>query len=286
MAPSAPPFPKRLELELVSACNLRCTYCPRRFTKPLNGHMDLALLRKIVGEASAHPETILTLHRRGESLLHPQFNEALDCVAGRFKDVQMATNATLLGPDKYEALIRGLTFLSFSLDAPASYDQTRIPAKYEAVEKKILAFLDFNRGRVKTQASMVRTDKTPAEDVEAFKAAWQGRVDRVRVYEEHSVGGRFGAMRTPRGERRPCVMPFYEMLVYDDGKVGRCNHDWDSEPMGDLNTTTIAELWRSPRYEELRRQHRDLSLTDPVCRDCDSWYAEEGRQGTGEVLEK
>ena len=286
MTLQAPPFPKRLELELVSACNLKCTYCPRRYLKPLSGHMSLALLRKLIDEASAYPETILTLHRRGESLLHPRFNEALDIVAGQFKDVQMATNGTLLDPDKYEALVRGLTFLSFSLDAPASFDRTRIPAKYEVVERKILAFLDFNRGRIKTQVSMVRTDKTPESDVEAFKAVWQGRADRVRIYEEHSVDGRFGAMRRPRAARRPCVMPFYELLVYDDGKVGRCNHDWDSEPMGDLNRCSIAELWRSPAYEDLRRQHRELRLTDPVCRDCDSWYAEEGRQGTGEVVEK
>jgi len=160
MSLQAPSFPKRLELELVSACNLQCTYCPRRFLKPLRGHMDVGLLRKIVDEAAAYPDTILTLHRRGESLLHPRLGEALDYVAGKFKEVQLATNATLLDPDKFDALVRGLTFISFSLDAPASFDRTRIPAEYAVVERKILEFLDFNRGQVRTQSSMVRTEKT------------------------------------------------------------------------------------------------------------------------------
>lgn len=282
-----PLFPKRLEIELVSDCNLKCTYCPRNSVEhPLDGHMDLKLLRKVVDEAAAYPDTIIVLHRRGESMMHPQFNEAFGAVAGKFKEVQMATNATLLTPDKFEALVRTLNFLSFSLDAPDNFNKTRLPAKYAPVERKILKFLEFNQGRVKTQASMVRTGETAPEHVEAFKAVWSGRVDRVRVYEEHSVGGVFGAMHHPREKRQPCVMPFYEILIYDDGKVGRCNHDWDSEPMGEVNTHSIADVWRSARYQNLRREHLGLTFNDPVCRGCDAWYPKERWQGTGELVER
>ena len=81
-------------------------------------------------------------------------------------------------------------------------------------------------------------------------------------------------------------MPFYEMLIYYDGKIGRCNHDWDGEPLGDLSQSSINEIWHSEIYDRLRRQHQTLNIQDSVCAKCDSWYPEEGIQGTGEVVKK
>lgn len=286
MPPNVPDFPERLEIELVSDCNLRCTYCPRHHMNELTGYMDPGLFGKIIDEASAHPETKLVLHRRGESMLHPQFVPMLQKVAGKFADVQMATNGTMLRPEFYEAIVNGLTFLSFSLDEPTAYNATRVGADYAKVERKLLDFLDYNQGRVRTQASMVQTDQTPLENCERFKEIWTGRVDRVRIYQEHSKDGAFGSIQGAERERQPCVMPFYEMLVYDSGQVGRCNHDWNGSPLGDLNTASIAGVWHSQAYVKLRQEHVSENYDDPVCAKCDSWYPEVGNQGTGEVVEK
>ena len=235
------------------------------------------------------PQTVLVLHRRGESMLHPRFSDMLNLVAGKFKEVQMATNATVLSEDKFEAIVNGLDFISFSLDTPHNFDKTRVPAHYDKVEKKILAFLEYNKGRVKTQASMVKTSSTPESDCELFMSIWDDRVDRVRIYEAHSEDGNFGSLKNPRTPRKPCVMPIYDMLIYDDGRTARCNHDWDSDGMGDLNVNTIHEIWHNEKYKELRSQHANVGecpITDSICSKCDSWYPEIGNQGTGEVLEK
>ena len=280
-----PNFPKRIEIELVSDCNLRCTYCPRHYINNLKGYMSFELFKKIIDEVEKYKDTIIVLHRRGESMLHPEFNKMLNYISGKFSEVQMATNATVLTKDKFEAIINGLTFLSFSLDIPKRFNETRLPAKYEKVEKNILNFLEYNQGRVKTQASMVKTIDTTDEIVEEFIGIWQSRVDRVRIYEEHSSDGNFGSLKNPRSERKPCVMPIYEMLIYDNGIVARCNHDWDSDGMGDVTKNSIKEIWHNEKYKNLREQHVTLKLTDPVCSKCDSWYPEIGNQGTGEVIE-
>lgn len=286
MTYTVPPFPKRLEIELVSDCNLKCTYCPRHYLDSLKGYMDFGLFKKIVDEMSIYSETIIVLHRRGESLLHPDFKEMLNYMSGKFKVVQLATNATLLTEDKFGAIVGSLTFISFSLDAPEVYNLTRIPAKYHAVEKKIFKFLDYNRGRVKTQVSMVKTEQTPEKDIQIFKEIWQGKVNRVRVYDEHSKNGVFGSLANPRRERKTCVKPFSEMLIYEDGSVGRCNHDWNGDPMGNVNNNSIKEIWFNQIYKNLRDEQDKLEFTDSVCKNCDSWYPEIGIQGTGEVIEK
>lgn len=280
-----PDFPKRIEIELVSDCNLKCTYCPRHYVNNLTGYIDLWLYKKIIDEATLYPDTVLVLHRRGESMLHPKFTEMLNYIAGKFKEVQMATNATHLTEDKFDSIVNGLNFLSFSLDTPERFNTTRLPAKYEKVEAKILNFLKYNQGRVKTQASMVKTLDTTDAMCEEFTTIWQNRVDRVRIYEEHSTDGNFGSLKNPRSERMPCVMPIYEMLIYDNGIVARCNHDWDSDSMGDVSKNSLKEVWMNPKYVNLRQQHLTQKLTDPVCSKCDSWYPEIGNQGTGKVVE-
>ncbi|MDD5660332.1 MAG: radical SAM protein [Candidatus Omnitrophica bacterium] len=277
-------YPKRIEIELSSSCNLQCVYCPRRFFNNLNGFLDLGAFKKIVDESAVYPETVIVLHRRGESLLHPNFIEICEYIRGKFKEIQLATNATLLDEGKNRAIIDSIHFISFSIDVPSVFNKTRIPAKYSDVQKRILHFLDMNGGRVKTQVSMVKTEITPNENLQIFKKLWRKKVDRVRIYEEHSKDGRFGSLKCNRGRRLPCVMPFYELLICSDGKVRRCNHDWDGFAMGDVNKNSLKEIWNSSIYAELRKQHSCMNIYDEVCRNCDSWYAEIGNQGTGETI--
>ena len=278
-------FPKRVEIELVSDCNLRCVYCPRHHVNDLTGYMDFELFTRIIDEVSSYPDRVITLHRRGESLMHPRLIEMCAYVKGKFQEIQIATNGTLLNKSRSLALIDSVDFISFSLDHPENFDKTRLPAKYASVELNILKFLEWNQGKVRTQVSMVETDDTPRHYVDEFKEIWNGKVDRIRVYQEHSKGGVFGSLEQPRVERKPCMMPQYECLIYCDGKVGRCNHDWNGDPMGDVNTHTLREVWYSHKYQDLRRQHDSLCITDAVCSGCDSWYPLEGVQDTGEVVE-
>jgi len=279
-----PDMPQRCEIELSSACNLRCTYCPRRFLDGISAFMEMDLFCRIIDELSPWPETIVVLHRRGESLLHPRFGDCLDYIRGKFHSIQIASNATLLDERMARKLIDTVTFISFSLDAPQAFDRTRVPARYADVEKKVMRFLDLNAGRVTTQVSMVRTPDTPPGDVDTFKSIWQGKVDRIRVYEEHSADGLFGSLGRGRQDRTPCAMPFYEMLVFSDGRVGRCNHDWNGAPLGDLTSASLRQVWSSAGYTDLRRQHATLQLNDTVCRGCDSWYPVAGHQMTGEAI--
>ncbi len=283
-----PDFPKRIEIEISSSCNLKCIYCPRQYVKDLKGFMDPVLFKRLADEAAAHPETILVLHRRGESLLHPHFLKMMDYIRGRFETVQLATNATLLTRETAKAIIGAVTFLSFSIDAPHLYDTTRRPARYEDVEEKILILIRMNEKcghPVTTQVSMVRTNNVSERDVEVFEEIWIDRVDRVRIYEEHSINGNFGSLMKGRKGRKSCVMPFYEMLIYADGKIGRCNHDWDGNPVSHIGQKGIKEIWHNGVYDDLRKQHEKMCLTDPVCMACDSWYPAEGVQGTGKVIE-
>lgn len=279
-----PEFPLRIEIELSCVCNLTCSYCPRRYVDDLSGFMDPVLFKQLIDEISNYKDRVIVLHRRGESLLHPDFEELLYYCKGKHKEVQIATNGTIMTDSKLEAMVATLSFVSFSIDLPERIKDTR-GVDYEIVAANIEKFLERNNGRVETQVSMVKDSDVTDAQINQFTNLWKGKVDRIRVYEEHSNDGDYGSLKRDRGERQPCIMPFYEMLVFCDGKVGRCNHDWDGEPIGDVNKDTLLNIWHSAGLQDLRRQHETLTITDETCKNCDSWYPAEKNQGTGIVAE-
>ncbi|MBI4798019.1 MAG: radical SAM protein [Desulfarculus sp.] len=279
-----PPFPPRLTLELTNACNYRCAMCPSRLRPDqAKGLMAPSLFRRIVDQAALHLPVTLVPFFRGEPLLHPELLPLLAHAKGRgLGPIQLVTNGMLLTAEIAQGLLDlGLDFISFSLDtvSPVEYAQIRQGGDFVTVMANLARFLDL-RGRggyaTEVQVSATRTSLNQ-ESIGHFIAYWQQRADRTRIYYEHSGDGHTGSLDCPEVprfmERRPCHKLFGDMVVYFDGGVALCNHDWYRAPaLGDLNTSTVAEVWLGPAYQELRRQHQaSLELSDPTCRHCDHW---------------
>lgn len=282
-------FPRRVTIELTNRCNLSCPMCPREIVKVeedfSEGFMTVALFRKIADEIAEHPGVAMIPFFRGESLLHPNATEMLRYATSRgVAPVQLTTNATVLTERiARELLDLGLDFISFSLDAVTkrAYEAVRVGAHYERVMANIERFLALRAAhpgpKPEVQVSMVEGMDTESSE-QAFVERWLPHVDRVRVYTRHSTDGHFGSLPgagagADDGERRPCLKLLTDLVVYWDGTVALCNHDWDrKEPMGDVRRATIAEVWRGPAYEALRRQHlEDRYMPGSVCATCAHW---------------
>lgn len=216
--------------------------------------------------------------------MHPEFMRMLELAKGKFKEVQLATNAALMDKRMAHVIAECVDFLSFSLELPERYPRYR-KLDYSTVLKNIKYFLSIN-SKTTTQVSIVKTDDITKDDISRFKAQWIDKVDRVRIYEEHSRDGRFGSLENTRGNRKPCMKPFNDILIFWDGNVGRCNHDWGEETLGSVIDNSIEKIWHGQVYNGLRKQHLDLSITDKVCKDCDSWYEHLGICEVGEAYEK
>ena len=278
-------FPNRVTVELTNHCNLACVMCPREHMKGPKGYMDMALFKKIVDETARVGRVALVPFFRGETLLHPKWVEMLGYAKERgVGPIQFATNATLMNEQAAEALLDlELDFVSFSLDSidPDVYRTVRKGAELEAVLKNIGFFCDLKTGRnmekPEIQVSVVRTEET-ASGVKDFVAYWNRRVDRVRVYEQHSRDGQFGSLEKESGgasreTRTPCFKPFRDMVIYWNGLVALCNHDWDQgRPLGDVNRDSIERIWNGEAYRRVRKAHNNNGQgLEPPCTGCDHW---------------
>lgn len=276
-------FPERLTVEPTNICNYACAMCPSRHnsTEP-KGMMSPDLFDRIVGEARDYAPALVPFFR-GESLLHPNLVDFITLAkANGLGPVQLATNGSLLTEKLAKALLdTGLDFISFSLDTviPAEYAAIRVGGDLQKVMAKVLAFMALrDKGGYETeiQVSATRTDLNQ-DSMPEFVEYWWDKVDRTRIYYEHSKDGNTGSLDCPGLKqcmtRKPCHKPFREMVILYDGQVAACNHDWfRNESLGDINTSSIEEVWHSKAYQELRAQHLNPhAMQDQTCINCDHW---------------
>jgi len=278
-------FPGRITLELTNRCNLHCSFCPRRLMEKRRGFMDTELAKRLLREMAGHAPVAVVPFFRGESLLHPEWFEILSYAKELgVGEIQFTSNASLLTPEVAERLLDlALPFISFSLDTVDAdlYNGSRCGADFETTRANVLHFLKRKQERgvaTQVQASAVGT---PAHQpgMQAFVDYWLPKVDRVRVYVEHSSDGKPGSIGQglPQFKRRlPCHKPSTDMVIYWSGEVALCNHDWtrlvDGTPLGDVARDGIAQVWRSPAYQAVRQAHMEGSLEGLApCHGCDHW---------------
>jgi radical SAM protein with 4Fe4S-binding SPASM domain len=116
-------IPGTLQIEITSACNLKCKMCTNHASKnprfgPLKAHMDVSVWEKL-RPALKHAEVLVFLGG-GEVFTHPQFLTYLEEADGLGLRTVFSTNGQLLGGEAIDRLagLRNLHRVTVSLDSP------------------------------------------------------------------------------------------------------------------------------------------------------------------------
>ncbi len=145
-----PPLPRRLQVEVTAACNLRCRMCIVRYQPalPRSASVSFGRFRDLLDALPSVEEVVL--QGIGEPLLAPDLFEMIAHAAARGIFVEFNTNATLLSREAGERLIdAGLGALHISLDGATkeTYEFVRDMARWETVERNIAGFAELLRAR-------------------------------------------------------------------------------------------------------------------------------------------
>ena len=283
--PSPGFFPQRITLELTNHCNISCVFCPRTLMHGKQGYIETTLAKRLLDEISEHLPVTLVPFFRGEPLLHPEWFEILKYAKEKnIGPVQLTSNATLLNEQAVEKLLDvEVDFVSFSLDTVDKklYENTRRGGHYDKVvtniKKLIVRKKERGLSKPEIQVSAVETEEH-RKGMDAFIHYWKPFVDRVRIYVEHSQSGSPGSINEPLPvfeKRLPCRKVFTDLVIYWDGQVGICNHDWVRLPehaIGDVSRQSIEAIWTSSTYQKIREKHIQGDLeNEPPCGRCDHW---------------
>ncbi len=258
-------FPPCLQIEPSSICNYRCTFCYQadpQFSHKSSGQMGLMTLdvfRRVVDQAEGACEAV-TLASRGEPLIHKQIGEMLAYLRDKFLALKLNTNAWYLDERACHALLEaGVNTVVFSADSIAEplYSQLRVNGKLERVLENISRFRDIRQrhyphSRTIARVSGVQVPGTASlAEMEAF---WGEYVDQVALVAYNPWESLY---EQPINQiETPCSDLWRRMFVWWDGNVNPCDTDYRSTlKMGNVQDSTLAELWRSPAYEQLRADH-------------------------------
>jgi len=270
----APGLPDIVQIESTNLCNAKCVFCPRDEMHRQQGVMAMDLFTKIVDECAESGITHVRVHNYGEPFLDKQLLAKVRYAKAKgIREVGMISNGSLITEDLARGMIEaGLDAINISVDASGreTFERTRVHLKYDEVigNVRTLARLRRELGRThpKLILSFVRQTPEVQEEERAFVREWSGIADKIHVTDLHNWAG---TLNTRSDVTYPCYRLWLTFTVLWDGRVSLCCADFDGRNvLGDLRTSTIAQIWNSPAYRAVRRQHLETGGPE-ICRSCD-----------------
>ena len=268
----APKWPEIVQIESTNLCNAKCVFCPRDEMERRQGVMALDLYKKIVDESATLGITHVRVHNYGEPFLDKKLVEKVRYAKERgIAEVGMISNGSLINEEIARGMIEaGLDAINISVDAGGKeiFEKTRIHLKYDTVINNVKTLVrlrkELGRKRPRLILSFVRQDNSA--DEQAFIDEWSQVADKIHITELHNWAG---TLHTKSDVKYPCYRPWLTFTVLWDGRVSLCCADFDGHHiLGDLKTQTIAEIWNSQPYLDVRRDHLDHG-GPAICQSCD-----------------
>lgn len=277
-------YPNTVILELVNRCNLECTMCYQEWRNDSEKYtLDENNLNKIFNDFKGNQLNSLMLSI-SEPLLYKKINNVLKMSeeAG-IMDLFLFTNGTLLNEKNAKMILNSsVTRLFVSLDAltKKTYDKVRIPVskkiddgRLQKVEENVKNFVKLRNAQKKqlplTRVSFVKT-KDNEHEMDEFIKKWENIVDTVEVQNEVSINSFEASKKFSEEElfeksennskKYFCNQPWSSFGIYSDGTATPCCNTFGRTlPVGNIKNQSVANLWKSVKMQNLRKNFIDGS---------------------------
>lgn len=268
-------FPLFLDVEVTSACNLKCPFCATTFRGSVikKGFMQLGVSKGIIDEGVDNGLYGVKFNIRGEPLLHPEIHNFVRYAKQKgLIDVYFNSNAILLNLETAKKLIdAGLDRISISFEGYTKevYERHRVGANYETVLRNIENLQSLKK-RLGVLHPKVRVQTVMLPDIEPlfeeYKKFWSDRADEVAFLDYKDMKVKKKSVSYPWA----CPQIWQRMAIWWDGTILPCNHDDDGLiTLGNLKEITIKDAWHSEKLNKIRNVHkRGEAHNIPACDGC------------------
>lgn len=270
-------FPIHVDLEVTSACNLKCVMCFQSFNPPKYGYMDFELFKRVVDDGVAHGLASIKLNYRGEPLLHSKVIEMVRYAKDKgVIEVMFNTNGVMMDEKMARALIDAhLDKVIFSVEhyQKETYEKIRVGATWDQVLGNIKRLMALKQTlRTSWPVVRVQTCKFPGFDLKEYNRFWSQIVDDV-AYNDLLDYGEY--IKVPKSDPEPafcCPQLWQRLMVMWDGKVTLCCGDQNVEMVvGNAKAESLHDIWTSNRVSQFREWHKNgESHKMLICNRCGS----------------
>lgn len=289
-------LPMSVTIEPTTACNLGCPECPsglKQFTRA-EGNLKTDFYKKVIDEVQHHA-FYLNFYFQGEPYINPNFLEMVAYAHSKKIYTATSTNAHFLTTQKAEETIKsGLSRLTISIDGTTqeTYESYRKGGNLEKVlegAKNIIAAKKVLKSKtpyVIFQFLVVKPNQHQIEDAKAL-AANLG-VDEIRFKTAQVYDYQHGNPLIPTIEKyarykkqadgtyrlknkmlNECWRMWSSCVITWDGKIVPCCFDKDAKhQLGDLQTSTLKQVWQNSNYIGFRTQLLNNRSAIDICQNC------------------
>lgn len=276
-----------LSIQITKACNYSCLQCDfqrsiRTSKDKSPTHMPVEYFSEILNQYKSYPQNMtkkVVLSAGAEPMMHPQFIDICRLLDQAGISFTFDTNVSLLDIEKSKMLLSFQWFkrIAFSVDGftPNVFESIRRGSSHNLVVNNILNFLslakEYGRNDVVTEVNMVLQEKN-AHEVEKIILYWTPLVSQVNI-SSLRIGTKYASPNWLPDERTSCNFLRKYMRILTDGKVVFCCIDGKfSSEIGDMNTSSLEEIWNGKEYQKLREAHDSGNYGYlPICDDCQAW---------------
>lgn len=225
-----------LDIETNARCNLKCAYCPVSMFDRGDQFMSEQLFKKIIDDLASFPreyEGRISPHFYGDPLIDPRLPKLLQYAHEKLPKAQIIihTNGIKLTRELYRELVNaGITGLLITRHMPHW-------------PKPVLDILESE-----PYAKRYITLQT---------------LDNVGLFDR---GGTKPVRKRHHAKR--CYYVSDEIAIDWRGRVICTNDFFCRDSFGDVNTTSLRDIWFAPKFQRIRKELRSGNLVLQHCREC------------------
>jgi MoaA/NifB/PqqE/SkfB family radical SAM enzyme len=298
------PCPSTLAIETTNICNADCIFCAYQYQENFResqGVMSDTIFERSINQfKEMGGQKISFTPIVGDPLVDRKIIERVKYAKDKGFKVFFFTNGILFNRMDIESFIKtGIDSISLSSGPFDKDTYEKIyrtgEGQYEELIQGLKKFLKIrNELNAKLKFDILFRSSIPYKDLIELPdykneiLPLMNEEDRKSVYvqtkgfdtwgdqiRKEDLEGIMDVAQTPLIKRRPCALTF-EMTVLWDGKVRACafryakteNRDGDDGLLiGDLNKSTLKNMWLGPEVRDLRRSFVEGKLP-PVCQTC------------------
>lgn len=257
-------FPAHVDLEISSACDLKCPMCYTQTDKfkalVKKQLMDFALFKNLTDECVRYKTYSIRISLRGEPFLHPNVIEMIRYAkdAG-IKEVSSLTNNYRLTPEMFEqAMKAGLDWLTISFDGLGeTYERVRQPARFEESFNKIKEYkrIKDKAGSAKPVLKVQSVWPAIKDCAEEYYHLFEPYVDMIAsnplidyLHQDKDI---------EYLEDFDCPVLYQRLAVGSDGRAMCPNDELGECTFGDAYEESLHSIWYNEGTSKARQLHRE-----------------------------
>jgi len=270
---------KKIYIEITNICNLNCKFCPD--TNRKKQFMNIENFEEVIEKVHNYTK-LVTLHVKGEPLLHSDLEQILKILEKYDLKTNITTNGTLIKKNldiiKNSKAVRQINFSLHSMVQNENLDKQYLKDIFESVEQLenfLISYRLWNLQKIKENDINNDIIKTIEEYYNISNLKQELLKNEFIKLKENIFINQDIEFEWPNLdneviiEKGRCLALKEQVAILVDGTVVPCCLDNNGDiPLGNILEETMEDILNKPKSVAIKKNFANGNITCNLCKTC------------------